>query len=106
MLAITSDSTFPMVDLWLIGVARRAKDKFVIGKSSQPREEIVVMCPTTPGHGGAPAVNSSGAVVGILSRADPVDPHRCYLVPSSELKILVNKARKTSSRVGGPKLPY
>jgi hypothetical protein len=71
-----------------------------------PREEIVVMCPTIPGHSGSPAVNSSGAVVGILSRADLVDPQRCYLVPSSELKILVNKARKTSSRVGGLKLPY
>ena len=37
---ITLDSTFPMVDLWLIGVARRAKDKFVIGKSSQHYHDL------------------------------------------------------------------
>lgn len=71
-----------------------------------PREEIVVICPTIPGHSGSPAVNSSGAVVGLLSRADPVDPQRCYLVPSSELKLLVNQARKASARVGSLKLPY
>jgi hypothetical protein len=70
-----------------------------------PREEIVIMCPTISGHSGGPCVNDEGKVVGILSRADPVDRQRCYLVPSSELKILVNKAKNhTSRRVGGLKM--
>jgi hypothetical protein len=59
-----------------------------------PREEIVIMCPTISGHSGGPCVNDEGKVVGILSRADPVDRQRCYLVPSSELKMLVSKAKK------------
>jgi len=59
-----------------------------------PREEIVIMCPTISGHSGGPCVNDEGKVVGILSRGDPVDRQRCYLVPSSEIKILVNKAKK------------
>merc|ERR1711976_557910 len=72
-----------------------------------PREEIVIMCPTIPGHSGGPCVNEEGRVVGILSRADPVDRQRCYLVPSSELKILVTKAKKSFSRsVGRPKQIY
>lgn len=58
-----------------------------------PREEIVVMCPTIPGHSGGPCVNEDGRVVGILSRADPVSRLRCYLVPYSELRALVKKAR-------------
>jgi hypothetical protein len=63
----------------------------------QPREEIVIMCPTISGHSGGPCVNDEGKVVGILSRGDPVDRQRCYLVPSSEIKLLVNNAKK---RVG------
>jgi hypothetical protein len=59
-----------------------------------PREEIVVMCPTISGHSGGPCVNEEGKVIGILSRADSVDRQRCYLVPSTEIKILLNKARK------------
>jgi CBS domain-containing protein len=59
-----------------------------------PREEIVVMCPTISGHSGGPCVNDEGSVVGILSRADPVDKQRCYLVPSSELKVLVRVAKE------------
>jgi S1-C subfamily serine protease len=59
-----------------------------------PREEIVIMCPTIPGHSGGPCVNEEGRVVGILSRADPVSRLRCYLVPFSELRPLVKKARK------------
>ena len=62
-----------------------------------PREEIVIMCPTISGHSGGPCVNDEGKVVGILSRADPVDRQRCYLVPSTELKTLVNKAKKNSN---------
>lgn len=64
------------------------------GAGLTPREELVVMCPTISGHSGGPCVNDEGRVVGILSRADPVDRQRCYLVPSSELKMLVNKAKK------------
>jgi len=62
-----------------------------------PREEIVVMCNTIEGHSGGPCVNDDGKVVGILSRSDPVDRQRCYLVPSSEIKILISKAK---NRVG------
>ena len=64
-----------------------------------PRQEIVVMMPTISGHSGGPCVNDDGKVVGILSRADPVDRQRCYLVPSSELKFLVSRA-KEMCRVG------
>jgi hypothetical protein len=63
-----------------------------------PREEIVIMCPTISGHSGGPCVNDDGKVVGILSRADPVDRQRCYLVPSTELRTLVNQAKKHSTR--------
>jgi hypothetical protein len=76
------------------------------GGGFSPREEIVIMCPTIPGHSGGPCVNEEGKVVGILSRADPVDRQRCYLVPSNELKILVNKAKKSTSRVAGLKHSY
>uniref|UniRef100_A0A7S1Y8E3 Serine protease n=1 Tax=Grammatophora oceanica TaxID=210454 RepID=A0A7S1Y8E3_9STRA len=61
--------------------------------SFAPREEIVVICPTISGHSGGPFVNGEGKVVGILSRADPVDRNRCYLVPSSELKQLLSRAK-------------
>jgi hypothetical protein len=68
------------------------------GKTFSPREEIVIMCPTISGHSGGPCVNDEGRVVGILSRADPVDRQRCYLVPATELKRLVTKAKKTCVR--------
>lgn len=64
-----------------------------IGACFVPREEIVVMCPTISGHSGGPCVNDEGRVVGILSRADSVDRQRCYLVPTTEIKDLVNKAK-------------
>jgi S1-C subfamily serine protease len=67
--------------------------------SWNPRQEIVVMMPTISGHSGGPCVNDDGKVVGILSRADPVDRQRCYLVPSIELKNLVSQAKETC-RVG------
>jgi len=67
-----------------------------------PREEIVVIVPTISGHSGGACINDEGRVVGILSRADPVDRQRCYLVPATELKILVNKARKQSARPPAP----
>ena len=63
-----------------------------------PREEIVAMCPTISGHSGGPCVNGDGNVVGILSRADPVDRNRCYLVPATHLKSLLKRARNVCSR--------
>ena len=62
----------------------------------KPREEIVVICPTIGGHSGGPCVNRQGEVIGILSRVDPADPQRCYLVPSCEWKKLVRKAKMAS----------
>ncbi|KAG7358579.1 trypsin-like peptidase domain containing protein [Nitzschia inconspicua] len=76
-------------------------DSSSTGCGFQPREEIVIMCPTISGHSGGPCVNDEGKVVGILSRGDPVDRQRCYLVPSSEIKSLVNKAKMR----GGLKIP-
>lgn len=63
-----------------------------------PREEIVAMCPTISGHSGGPCVNGDGMVIGILSRADPVDRNRCYLVPANQLKALLKRARNVCSR--------
>ena len=59
-----------------------------------PNEEIVVICPTIGGHSGGPCVNQSGEVIGILSRADPSDPQRCYLVPSTEFKTMVRLSKR------------
>jgi len=58
-----------------------------------PREEIVVRCRTIEGHSGGPCVNNDGKVIGIVSRSDPADLNRCYLVPSSEIKTLISKAK-------------
>mmetsp|Transcript_15805 Transcript_15805/g.21175 ORF Transcript_15805/g.21175 Transcript_15805/m.21175 type:complete len:1452 (+) Transcript_15805:128-4483(+) len=63
-----------------------------------PRKEIVVRCPTIPGHSGGPCVNHDGEVIGIVSRADPVESERCYLAPSSELKVLMEKAKDVCNR--------
>jgi hypothetical protein len=69
--------------------AGKRRDRF------KPREEFVVLCPTIGGHSGGPCVNQQGEVIGILSRADPAERQRCYLVPAKELKVLVNKAKKS-----------
>jgi hypothetical protein len=69
-----------------------------LASSFVPREEIVVMCPTISGHSGGPCVNDEGRVVGILSRADPVDRQRCYLVPTTELKDLLSTAKLAMKR--------
>jgi len=61
----------------------------------KPRAEIVVICPTIGGHSGGPCVNQQGEVIGILSRADPAEKQRCYLVPAYEWKSLVKKAKNT-----------
>ena len=59
-----------------------------------PTAEIVVMCNTISGHSGGPCVNTNGEVIGIVSRADPVEKDRCYLVPAKQIKILLNKAKE------------
>jgi len=59
----------------------------------KPRKELVVICPTIGGHSGGPCVNQQGEVIGILSRADPAESQRCYLVPTAEWKSLVRQAR-------------
>lgn len=63
-----------------------------------PNGEIVTTCSTTVGHSGGPCVNSEGKVIGILSRADPAERERCYLVPASNIKQLVLLARQVCSR--------
>lgn len=60
----------------------------------KPREEIVVLCPTIGGHSGGPCVNRQGEVIGILSRADPAENQRCYLVPTYEWKTLLKEAKR------------
>jgi GTPase SAR1 family protein len=62
----------------------------------KPREEIVVICPTIGGHSGGPCVNQQGEVIGILSRADPTEKQRCYLVPSYEWIDLIKQAKLCS----------
>ena len=59
----------------------------------KPREEIVVICPTIGGHSGGPCVNQQGDVIGILSRADPAESQRCYLVPTYEWRALLREAK-------------
>uniref|UniRef100_A0A7S4J5Y0 Roc domain-containing protein n=1 Tax=Odontella aurita TaxID=265563 RepID=A0A7S4J5Y0_9STRA len=60
----------------------------------RPFMEIVVgNCPTIGGQSGGPCVNQSGKVIGILSRSDPEDKSRCYLVPASAFMELVNVAK-------------
>jgi hypothetical protein len=61
----------------------------------KPSEEIVVICPTIGGHSGGPCINQQGEVIGILSRADPAEKQRCYLVPSYEWRDLVKQAKNS-----------
>ena len=60
----------------------------------KPKAEIVVICSAIGGHSGGPCVNQQGEVIGILSRVDPANQQRCYLVPKSEWKPMVRRARK------------
>ena len=63
----------------------------------KPREEIVVTCSVQPGHSGGPCVNQQGECIGILSRSDPADRQRCYLVPTNCFKEMIKKAKKRCS---------
>jgi Trypsin-like peptidase domain len=67
-------------------------------RSFLPNQEIICMLPTIAGHSGSPCVNDDGLVVGILSRADPGQKDRCYLVPANQLKDLLKRARSVCSR--------
>jgi hypothetical protein len=56
------------------------------------------MCNTISGHSGGPCINNEGKVLGILSRCDPVEEQRCYLVPATEIKELYLKAKGMLAR--------
>jgi S1-C subfamily serine protease len=59
------------------------------------REEIVVAGDQViQGHSGGPCVNSSGEVLGLLSRSDCYNGRRWYLVPFTKLLPLVEAARE------------
>lgn len=62
-----------------------------------PREEIVCSCRVIEGMSGGPAINNNGKVLGLLSRSDKADGERCYLVPASELRSLVKRAKAMCS---------
>jgi len=60
----------------------------------EPNSEIVVECTAYEGQSGGPCFNQDGKVIGIVSRTHPGDSKRCYLVPWTELKFILNKAKK------------
>ena len=62
-----------------------------------PHEEIVCNCRAIEGMSGGPAINNNGKVLGLLSRSDKADGERCYLVPASELRSLVKRAKAMCS---------
>jgi hypothetical protein len=62
-------------------------------KTFSPLKEIIVDCKTLSGQSGGLCIDGEGKVIGILSRADKGEGHRCYLVPASELRKLVRKSR-------------
>lgn len=66
--------------------------------SFTPQEEIIIMCHTISGHSGGPCVNNDGRVIGVVSRADPVENRRCHLVPAAEVKTLIMKAKNVCSQ--------
>ena len=75
------------------------EEGYTMSRRFKPKEEIVVMCPTIGGHSGGPCVNQSGEVIGILSRADPGDTQRCYLVPAKAWTGLVKQAKHQTQHI-------
>mmetsp|Transcript_23934 Transcript_23934/g.35358 ORF Transcript_23934/g.35358 Transcript_23934/m.35358 type:complete len:171 (+) Transcript_23934:1459-1971(+) len=71
-------------------------EKASLCQEFKPREEIVVVCYIIGGHSSGLRVNQQEEVIEILSRADSAEKHKCYLVPASEWKPLVKKAKKLS----------
>jgi hypothetical protein len=63
-------------------------------RNFEPNEEIIVNCLTISGHSGGPCVTLQGEVIGILSRVDPAENQRCYLVPASEIAVMVERAKR------------
>jgi len=59
-----------------------------------PKSETIVICGTIPGHSGGPCIDREGNVIGMLSRKSANNEQRCYLVPSSELKKILKKAKR------------
>jgi len=57
----------------------------------QPNCEIAIECITHDGCSGGPCVNRNGKVIGMLSRTDRYDNRISYLVPSFELKRLLQR---------------
>eukprot|EP00543_Licmophora_paradoxa_P017055 CAMPEP_0202478980 /NCGR_PEP_ID=MMETSP1360-20130828/94746_1 /ASSEMBLY_ACC=CAM_ASM_000848 /TAXON_ID=515479 /ORGANISM="Licmophora paradoxa, Strain CCMP2313" /LENGTH=1267 /DNA_ID=CAMNT_0049106287 /DNA_START=488 /DNA_END=4291 /DNA_ORIENTATION=+ len=86
---------------YICGVFKKTSVEEFPGDSTceafNPREEIVVMCPTICGHSGGPCVNDEGMVIGILSRANALDRQRCYVVPAKEIHKLVVRAIEDES---------
>jgi len=58
-----------------------------------PVAETVVYSHLIVGHSGGPCINQEGKVIGMVSRSDPFEEQRCYLVPCVDLRNLLRKAR-------------
>lgn len=66
----------------------------VIGNDGfQPRVELIACCFSMNGYSGGPMVNKKGEVLGIV-RSGYLERHECYVVPTCELKELLDTARK------------
>jgi len=72
--------------------------KFIDKHCHQPTAETIVICATIPGHAGGPCIDREGNLIGMLTRKKSNNEHRCYLVPSCELKTLLRKAKYRSRR--------
>jgi hypothetical protein len=65
------------------------------------KSELVTDCSTRVGHSGGPCINSEGKVIGILSRGDPVQLNRSYLVPASLIQPMVASAKRLCAKIDG-----